>query len=255
MQLFTKPTRAAEPNEQTLRSLFSEIKTLSDIKLQCKQCLEALDYEYFSYCGYFPTLENNQHIVDFPERLITTDAGGEINFAASFSNYAQTNTKHCLWKEIKTESSEQADALSNLLNKTELAGIHNGICFPIHGAGAEWGMFNVATNGPMARTNTDTLQQLQLMAISVHESVKAVSATETQDDSKLKKVLSPREQECLDWTAAGKTAWETAQIIGITESTVSFHMRNSITKLNANNRSHAVAVAMARSLIKTNWLT
>ncbi|MBX2881042.1 MAG: LuxR C-terminal-related transcriptional regulator, partial [Granulosicoccus sp.] len=35
--------------------------------------------------------------------------------------------------------------------------------------------------------------------------------------------LSAREAECLTWTAKGKTSWEIAVILGIAESTVSFH--------------------------------
>ncbi|MBY3123131.1 helix-turn-helix domain-containing protein [Rhizobium laguerreae] len=35
--------------------------------------------------------------------------------------------------------------------------------------------------------------------------------------------LSPREKECLLWIAQGKTSWETAVIMGISENTVAFH--------------------------------
>jgi DNA-binding NarL/FixJ family response regulator len=36
--------------------------------------------------------------------------------------------------------------------------------------------------------------------------------------------LTRREGECLGWCAEGKSYWETAVILGISERTVSFHM-------------------------------
>jgi len=61
--------------------------------------------------------------------------------------------------------------------------------------------------------------------------------------------LTRREVQCLYWTAQGKTSWEIACILGIAESTITYHLRNSIRKLNASNRVHAVAKALNESLI------
>lgn len=62
--------------------------------------------------------------------------------------------------------------------------------------------------------------------------------------------LTKREKECLSWTAGGKTSWEISVILGISESTATFHLRNAGVKLNANNRTHAVAKAMHEGLIE-----
>lgn len=61
--------------------------------------------------------------------------------------------------------------------------------------------------------------------------------------------LTKREEECLTWTAGGKTSWEISVILGVSESTVTFHLRNVVTKLKASNRTHAVAKAMKLKLI------
>ena len=62
--------------------------------------------------------------------------------------------------------------------------------------------------------------------------------------------LSARERECLEWAAKGKTSWETSKIIGVTESTIIYHLRNATRKLNAANRLHAVTKALKASLIE-----
>ncbi len=61
--------------------------------------------------------------------------------------------------------------------------------------------------------------------------------------------LTKREQECLSWTAEGKTNPEVAAILQISEATVTFHMRNAMQKLNVTNRSQAVAKAILLRLI------
>ncbi len=62
--------------------------------------------------------------------------------------------------------------------------------------------------------------------------------------------LSEREGEVLRWAAAGKTAWETAMILGLHVSTVEKHLRTARDKLDAMTTPHAVAKALARRLIQ-----
>ena len=62
--------------------------------------------------------------------------------------------------------------------------------------------------------------------------------------------LTHRERECLMWTANGKTSWEIAVILGVSESTATFHLRNATTKLKASNRAHAAAKAIWLGLIE-----
>lgn len=61
--------------------------------------------------------------------------------------------------------------------------------------------------------------------------------------------LSAREQECLRWASAGKTGGETAQILGVSERTVNFHLGNAFAKLNVNNKQAAVAQAILQGLL------
>lgn len=56
--------------------------------------------------------------------------------------------------------------------------------------------------------------------------------------------LSPREREAMTWTAAGKSSWEMAVIMGITERTVNFLIARAQAKLNAANRTQAVVNAI-----------
>ncbi|MCX5721699.1 MAG: LuxR C-terminal-related transcriptional regulator [Nitrospirae bacterium] len=64
------------------------------------------------------------------------------------------------------------------------------------------------------------------------------------------KGLSPREMTVLFWMKEGKTNWEIARIVGVTERTVRFHVEGIFMKLDASSRTQAVAVAMEHGLLQ-----
>jgi len=57
--------------------------------------------------------------------------------------------------------------------------------------------------------------------------------------------LSPRELECLLWTAQGLSSKAVARRLNVSFKTVEFHIGNAMSKLQAKTRSHAVARAIA----------
>jgi len=61
--------------------------------------------------------------------------------------------------------------------------------------------------------------------------------------------LTKRELEILKWTAAGKTAGETAQILNISSWTVTYYMRSILNKFQVTNKHTAVLNAMALGII------
>ncbi|MFJ3314869.1 helix-turn-helix domain-containing protein [Herbaspirillum huttiense] len=62
-------------------------------------------------------------------------------------------------------------------------------------------------------------------------------------------VLSPRERECLLWASKGKTAWEIAEILNVSEHTSIFHLKNARRKLGAVNQHQAIARAISLRII------
>jgi LuxR family quorum sensing-dependent transcriptional regulator len=61
--------------------------------------------------------------------------------------------------------------------------------------------------------------------------------------------LSKREQEVLQWAAEGKSEWEIGLILGLSEHTAEKFIRSARMKLQAGNRTHAVAQAIRLGLI------
>jgi LuxR family transcriptional regulator, quorum-sensing system regulator SolR len=60
--------------------------------------------------------------------------------------------------------------------------------------------------------------------------------------------LTYRERQVISWTAEGKTSWEIARILAISENTVNFHMKNIMSKLKVKNKIQAAVKAFALGL-------
>ncbi|MEM9765486.1 MAG: LuxR C-terminal-related transcriptional regulator [Pseudomonadota bacterium] len=58
-----------------------------------------------------------------------------------------------------------------------------------------------------------------------------------------------REREVLQWCAEGKTNWEIARILSLTENTVRFHLKNAFRKLDTTSRAAAISAAARRGVI------
>jgi DNA-binding CsgD family transcriptional regulator len=61
--------------------------------------------------------------------------------------------------------------------------------------------------------------------------------------------LTPRELECLQWAAQGKSSGVTADLLNVTESVVKFHLKNTFAKLRVSNKPMAVALGVSLGLI------
>jgi DNA-binding CsgD family transcriptional regulator len=66
--------------------------------------------------------------------------------------------------------------------------------------------------------------------------------------------LSKRESECLFWYARGKTIEEIAAILGISDETVPIYFKRVTSKLDATNRTNALAKAIAMGLIDVDCI-
>ena len=62
--------------------------------------------------------------------------------------------------------------------------------------------------------------------------------------------LTRRETQILNYVAEGNTNKQIADILGISEQTIKSHVSAILRKLNANDRAHAVALA-----IRNGWIS
>lgn len=102
----------------------------------------------------------------------------------------------------------------------------------------------IAFSGLSRRERHETI--LSLVCPHIHEAMSRIMGKVRQDLSP----LSPREREILQWLMQGKSTWDVSVILEISERTVKFHIDNVMKKLDAVNRTHAVAIALREGLIE-----
>lgn len=128
-------------------------------------------------------------------------------------------------------------------------GMLNGITIPIHGPSTDFATLTVASdhNGERFRALFEECRyDLHLISLYFHDAVvKKILAREREPV----RPLSPREKECLLWTAQGKTSDEIAMIVGISQQTVVFHLKNAMRKFNVYSKHHAVVKAIVTGAI------
>ena len=118
-----------------------------------------------------------------------------------------------------------------------------GVYFSVHIASGELGA--ISFSGTRANPTTKELMELNFLSNTIFEKLKQFETSRAAPEFS----LSPREQECLRWTAAGKTSAEIAIIIDLSEHTINSYLGSICQKLNAQNRAHAVSKAMRLSLL------
>lgn len=130
-------------------------------------------------------------------------------------------------------------------------GLINGVTFPIHGPGVEVALLTLVTARPLGHAVPDLailFAQGHLFACYLHEAIQNLTARESPAPAD-QKSLTHRESQCLLWAAVGKTSWEIAKILNISERTTVFHFTNAAAKLGAVNRRQAVVRAIALGFI------
>ncbi|SIT48919.1 Transcriptional activator protein LasR [Paraburkholderia ribeironis] len=129
-------------------------------------------------------------------------------------------------------------------------GLRAGVTLPIHGPNQEAGMLCfVNDHNPTDafwRHVDVALPNMMLLRDLVIDTSQRHLNTHAQT---LLPKLTPRERECLKWTARGKSTWEISHILNCSEAVVNFHMKNIRTKFGVNSRRAAAVIAAQLGLI------
>jgi DNA-binding CsgD family transcriptional regulator len=127
-------------------------------------------------------------------------------------------------------------------------GLGAGVTVPIHRKAGEFATLSVAGCQPgrefeeVWRRNR---HRLHLVGLHYHAAFARLRESARSIDIR----LSPRERECLLWTARGKTASEVGDILGISGNTVAEYLQYAARKLGVFNKQQAVVDAILQGLI------
>lgn len=150
------------------------------------------------------------------------------------------------WSHDVFEHSESEE----FWNEARSHGLEAGLSFAVREHPGMTAIFSLARDKKFDVRGQDLaalIGQTQMFAYVLHQAVARIALPEILPLQSAK--LTARELECLKWIAEGKTAWETARILGISERTAVFHINNVMRKLDAANRTQAIVRAVGLKLL------
>ncbi|CAG0905822.1 unnamed protein product [Darwinula stevensoni] len=161
--------------------------------------------------------------------------------------HCQTSLEPLVW----TEKAFSRYKGMHLWEEARSYGLAHGISVALHDEAHTKSMLSLVRDKPVdldARECRQLISCVQVLAGCAHF-VAVKLAKEVLRPVQTLPRLTRQEVECLKWVSNGKTSWEIARIMTISEPTVAFHIRNGIQKLGASNRPQALAIAIRLGLI------
>jgi len=130
------------------------------------------------------------------------------------------------------------------------AGMRSGVVFPLRSPGPR-GLAGLSVSGSMRfreleRHFSATGDLLRVAAVGAHAYMQLHLERPAPGPSIH---LTPRESECLRWTARGLSAKQIGRQLGLSDRTVESHLGKAMAKLGAVSRAQAVATAMTAGFI------
>ncbi len=150
------------------------------------------------------------------------------------------------WSSIAVED----QAIEVFFNEASDFGIGRyGITVPVRGVYGDICLFSINASAGDFKSDAldaDELSDITYLAFLYHN--KIVNQQIGQSVT-IAFALSRREQDVLRWAARGKSAWETAKILNLSEKTVTFYLANASSKLGVANKTQAVAKSLEENLL------
>lgn len=144
------------------------------------------------------------------------------------------------WEEVR-HSREQTAGQIELYEWIKTIGLLDALAVPIHYPGGDFGLcVSVADHLIEASFERTTIHIASLYA---HQ--RCCELGGQSDASTVPTALTMRELDCLRWVLKGKSDTDIGEILGISHTTVHFHVERTKRKLGVKTRAQAASVAVS----------
>jgi len=237
---------------QEIIEALDKARSIEEIHEICSRICSHYGFEHFAYVARIPVSLAKPHmcyVSGFPEEWRDRYLGLGYLQIDPVVNHCLKHVTPLVWDTLKPPEKEDKP-VRKFMGEAGEFGLKSGISLPMHGGLGETALFSLTSNERPEQAQSRiraALPYVYLISAYLHEAMRRVIVSEQIDLDKAE--LTEREKECLLWAAEGKTSWETAQILQISERTVIFHLQNAARKLKVVNRQHAIARAVVLGLI------
>ncbi|MCP3751652.1 LuxR family transcriptional regulator [Pseudomonas sp. SBB6] len=196
---------------------------------------------------------------NFPQGWLNEYRQGSYHLQDPVVLYGLRRFSPFFWEEAVNAFSNSEAPLGELIQERATNyGLTAGYALPLHDPEGHLALLNLSfdfDSGVPPKLQGDGHHRLQMALIRFYEGLLShvklspEATSEALEDTPKQNVLSQREVEILRWVGMGKSYWEVAQISGVVERTVKFHMANVAFKLQVCNAKQAIYKAKALGLV------
>jgi LuxR family quorum sensing-dependent transcriptional regulator len=226
----------------------SVLTSIEAVSKELRRAGAALGFENFCISGLpSPREKLDPYLLlsGWPDEWIDRYAHrGYVHLDPVIARIRQT-TMPFAWSEAPVDRDDPAAA--QVMNEATEFGLVNGLAVPIY---THHGFQAIVTFGARRMSlDSDARTGLHLIAIYAHSQARDWMIRDSCDSASPPPRLSQREIDCLRWAASGKSAWDIAVILGLSQRTIESYLANAALKLGAVNRVQSVAEAIRRKII------
>lgn len=150
------------------------------------------------------------------------------------------------WSEAPYCGEQNPRAAEIMQTAAEEFGLKKGFLVPILRSSGFHACVTMAGESP--DYESDAKRAIHMLSLFAHARVTLL--LDGARDTDVYESLTEREKEVLTWIAAGKSSWDIAHILNITERTVNWTIGRAMRKLDAVNRTQAVVNAIRTGAIQ-----
>ncbi|MGV1761296.1 LuxR family transcriptional regulator [Rhizobium sp. P44RR-XXIV] len=237
----------ASPRGEDYIEEISRLKTQFDVFRFMKGLTEAYRCRAFMVVNLPPItsfeLQSNSVINNWPAELLSIYDQEGLLPSSPVLRRLRSSTLPFVYEVASTPNREEsksqlAIALFERFRMTRF------IYLPTHDVSGIRGAVSLA--GDRELFSPEEIKDLCYISIHVFDRLAEIRSL----DVRVIDALTDREIDCLNWTAAGKTSAEIAEILSLSEHTVNHYLNRATKKLDTVNRTQAVAKALRVGLIK-----
>lgn len=230
-----------------IHSDIDELETSFDIFKYLRKAAERYGLKYFSVLAMPGEMsggfKNNSIINNWPPELIAAyDRLDLIKISPVMTALRQATTP-IVWHVDDVLTHRISPELADLNASFREKGFLRGANFPVHDSRSLRGSVGFA--GSRDALQSSELLELSMIAIHVFDRLSNITFSNEREVSP----LTDRELECLKWTSAGKTSSEISTILSLSEHTINHYLISATKKLDAVNRTQAVAKSIRKGWI------
>ena len=207
---------------------------------------EALGFRHFACCSHVDPLKPPRRAVmlhSYPKEWAQLFSDLELFEIDPVFLHASRSLVPFFW-DAQAFNDELSPPQQELFHEAGRYGLTRGYTVPIHSVEAPRDFRASCSVVPDSESlEPAAYLAVQLMAFYLYDA--ASKAAQEKDPPPVQQPLSPRERQCLELAAQGKSDWVSSRILGLSERTVHNHVENAKRRLQVATRMQAVMHALA----------